>query len=48
MQNLTPGYSRKNPPDNSNQSFSGIMEKQLENIREKIGTQKSASKHKDF
>jgi hypothetical protein len=48
MQNLTPDYSRRHQGDNMNQSISGIMDKQLENIKEKINTQKSASKHKDF
>ena len=33
MQSLTPNYSRQYKEDNTNQSFSGIMDKQLESIK---------------
>lgn len=49
MQSLTPSYSKKYQNEtNINQSLSGIMDKQLESIKEKINTQKSASKQKDL
>ncbi len=47
MQSLTPGYSRKQV-DHANQSFSAVMDQQLDNIKEKLHSQKSASKQKDF
>jgi hypothetical protein len=33
MQSLTPNYSRQYQENNTNQSFSGIMDKQLESIK---------------
>jgi hypothetical protein len=47
MQSLTPGYSRRQA-DHANQSFSAVMDQQLDNIKEKLHSQKSASKQKDF
>jgi hypothetical protein len=47
MQSLTPGYSRRKN-DQTNQSFSAVMDQQVENIKEKLHSQKSAAKQKDL